>query len=108
MKFIKLVPIMLTLGGVCNAYAATITNANINSVQSYTNGTIGIITNKQTINPASCSSVSKYIIPSTDKGVNTTLSVFLAAKMSSKPVIIYIHDSSCSSGYPLITSVVLP
>ena len=91
----------------CNVNAATITNANINSIQLYTNGTVGIITNKQTINPASCSSVSKYLIPSTDKGVNATLSVFLAAKMSSKPVVIYIHDSLCSSGYPLITSVVL-
>ena len=106
-NFYKLTSLILALIVTCNTKAAAVSNANVSSVQSYTNGTVGIVTDKQSVNPATCGSVAKYVIPNTEEGVNTTFSLLLTAKVSSKPVIIYLHDSLCSSGYPLITSVVL-
>lgn len=109
MKFIKFAITALSYFLVINvqAGAVLVDNAQVISVQSYTGGTVGIITDKQTLGPVPCSSKKKFIIPSTENGVGNTLSVLLTAKVLGNSVDIYVDDSNCSSGYPLIKSVII-
>ncbi|KZN69331.1 hypothetical protein [Pseudoalteromonas luteoviolacea] len=98
---------LISLGFVSKTYAVGVESAKIVSIQTYSNGTVAITTNRQHIGPSVCGSKAKYVMPASEKGVANTLSVLLTAKASSRPATIYLHDSVCSSGYPMITSVIL-
>jgi len=56
MKSSKLIPIMFDLGVVYNSQAGVVDSTGIVSLQSYTTGAIGIVTDNQSVNPASCKS----------------------------------------------------
>ena len=92
MRFKRIIATVLLTFCACSTQAAYLQEVKILSIQSYTNGTVGIVTDNQSLNPASCKSSIKYIVPSTENGVNNILSVFLTAKVSSTPVSIHIDD----------------
>ncbi|KZN54486.1 hypothetical protein N474_01845 [Pseudoalteromonas luteoviolacea CPMOR-2] len=106
MKVFKFL-IVLAFSFVSQAYAIGVESAKVLTIQTYTNGTVAVTTDKQHFGPSSCNSKAKYIVPATDKGLANTLSVLLTAKVASMPVTIYLHDSVCSSGYPMITSIII-
>ncbi len=85
-----MVTFLFSIATISNAGSFEINDAQVTSIQTYTNGTIGVVTNKQTKGPVPCSSSSKFIIPSTDVGANNAQSVLLTAKVSSSLVNIYI------------------
>ncbi|ESP94621.1 MULTISPECIES: hypothetical protein [Pseudoalteromonas] len=90
-----------------SSHIIEVKSTNVVSIQSYTNGTVTVITGNQLLGPNSCNSRAKYIIPASETGIDITLSVLLTAKTTSQPVTLYLHGSECSSGYPKITSAVL-
>ena len=99
--------VILCLSVISNVNALEVKSTTVISIQSYTNGTVGVITSNQDVGPSSCRSKAKYIVPAKEHGTSNILSVLLTAKATSKLVTINVHGTECSSGYPKITSVVL-
>ncbi len=92
------------------ANSAELSGVQVERLEAYAggNGRVAFYIDKALINPAGCSSPSKYLVDNDDiEGSKNILSLLLTAKAVDKPISIQVSDTMCLFRYPVVTRVAI-